>query len=216
MVSISPRDYDACSCAFSRTCGVIMGIYTYDTIRNNLVIIDQMPNFYVGCYLVDALLMSTLECFYNESCMNHFDQYFDSSLRQSISFPVLNATLNRPTEKVESIVNRMMLDSWQSSVNFSNYYKGCAPIACTFQYRGRNDLFSAITTIIGILGGLSLGYKLIILTVLQIIEKLMNGLSTAALLQLGRRLFSFDNDRETIYRLHILLVIITLGSLYSN
>lgn len=213
---ISPRDYRGCPCVFSRTCTANMGIYVYDTTIDDAILIYSVPNFFVGCYLVDALFMSTLECFYNETCMIELDRYLNSSMRQSIPFPVLSATLNPPDETVESIVNRLMLDSWLSSVNFSNYYKTCAPSACTFEYKGRNDLFSAITTIIGLFGGLSLGYNLIILMGLQIMEEFMNGLSVVALLQLRRRLFSFDNDEKRRHRLHVLLVIVTLSSLYST
>ena len=216
IVRIGPRDYSACSCVFSRTCRTGMSIYSYDIITNTPTVDYLIPNFFVGCYLIDSLMMSTLECFYDRSCMLGIDQYLNSSLRSSLNLPALNATLNSPNEIIESIINRLMVDSWSSNVNFSSYYQACVPSSCTFEYRSRNGLFFVITTIIGIIGGLSFGLKMFLLIGLLIVRKTMNGFSLALFIELKRRFFMYNNEQQKIHRLHVILVAVTLCVLYST
>lgn len=216
MVGIGPRDYGGCFCAFRWDCRSPMSIFSYDIPTNTRTVDFLIPNFFLGCYLVDALMMSTLECFYDRSCMLGIDQYLNPSLRWSVKFPALDATLNSPNETIESIINRLMVDSWSSNVNFSSYYQACAPSSCTFEYRGRNELFFVITTIIGIIGGLSLGSKLFIFIGLLIIQKIANGISLALFIELRGGFFSWSNEQQKMKRLHVILVAVTLFGLYST
>ncbi|CAF4184766.1 unnamed protein product, partial [Rotaria sordida] len=106
-------------------------------------------------------MKSTLECYYNLSCMIELDRHFDLSLGSSFNFSNLNEILNPPNETIETIINKLMIDSWTSNISFSSYYNTCSPSSCTYEYISQNDLFFVITTILGICGDLSLGLKLL-------------------------------------------------------
>ena len=138
--TISPRRYDECNCAYSPTCRTSMSIFSYDLDTSIATVLYQIPNFFVGCFLIEALFASTLECFYDRTCMLGLDQYLNSSLRQSLNFPALDASLSSPYETVQSLVNRLLVDTWSWNVNYSSYYDACAPYSCTFEYRSPNRL----------------------------------------------------------------------------
>ncbi|CAF4672582.1 unnamed protein product, partial [Rotaria sp. Silwood2] len=76
---LEPRIYGDCNCAFfASLCSTPMEIFAYSYIL-------LIENFYVGCYLIDALLLSTLECFYNKICMSNINIFLNSSLIQSLT-----------------------------------------------------------------------------------------------------------------------------------
>ncbi|CAF4251858.1 unnamed protein product [Rotaria sp. Silwood2] len=210
ITTIKPMDYDNCSCDLSQSCHIPMKIYFIDI---NLEIFDEIfnvSNFFVGCFPVEALLASTLECFYDESCMRQIDWYMPVSLNKSFSFSALDPSRNLPNETIESIVSRLMVDFWSSNISFASYYDACSALSCTFQYERRNDLFNVFTTIIGVLGGLSLAFKLLSLITLQFIEKIENGLFRSSLIPSIKSWFFHSDEHQIRNKLHVMLVLVTL------
>jgi hypothetical protein len=205
--------FSGCSCALSASCRVTAGIYDYDQYSNKFTEIYSIANFFIGCYPIEALLASTLECFYNISCMLKIDSYL--SYAQPFNFSALDPSLNSPNETIELIVNRLMVDTWSSNVSFTSYYNRCAPLSCTFQYEDHNNLFIVITTISSVFGGLSLGFQLIILIGLQFIDKIIkNDFSRLTLWRSVKYLFTCNTEHQMIHRLHFILVVTILYVLY--
>ncbi|CAF4040860.1 unnamed protein product, partial [Adineta steineri] len=200
------RIYSNCLCALSATCHQTIGIYVYNSSSIIPILLYSIPTFFIGCNPTEALLLSSLECFYNLSCMLQIDHYINSS--ESFNFSALNPDLNPSNETMENIVNRLMVDTWSSNISFPLYYKQCAPLSCTFQYEDRDNLFLIITSIVGIFGGLSLGLKLVITIILQSIDKiLINGVAHFNLLQSIKSIFSCTTEHQLIHRLHFILVV---------
>ncbi|CAF3330590.1 unnamed protein product [Rotaria sp. Silwood2] len=148
--------------------------------------------------------------------MIEIDQYLPNSLGLSFNLSNLNENLNLPNETIESIINKLMIDSWSSNISFSSYYITCAPISCTYEYMGRNDLFIVLTTIIGIFGDLSLGLKLATLIILRIIEKIINNVFVHGIRRTIKNIFAFDTKQQVINRLHLLLLLITLYEIFIS
>ncbi|CAF3955010.1 unnamed protein product, partial [Adineta steineri] len=161
-----PRHYGKCNCGTTNhTCIEPMKIY--ETVGNNLTVKHTISNFFMGCYLIEALFLSTLECFYNESCMTDLHNFFHSPLDESWIFPALNSNLSRSAanESIKSIVDELMIDDWSEEVNFTSYYNKCAPSTCFTEYSSRQGLLTIATIIAGIFGGLSIGFQLFICSV---------------------------------------------------
>ena len=212
---IEPRHYDDCSCAYTGTCRVSLGIYTYDDETDDRYKIVEVTNFYLGCYLLDALLLSTLECFYNQSCMMALDQYLDSLLRYNLTFPALDANVSPPDETIQSIIDHLTVVNWTSVVSYSHYYAKCAPSSCKIEYNGQNTVFIVITILLGICGGLSFGLKIFILIVLRLIEKFFETkFSFKVSCHSLKRCLTYADEKTMTNRLHFILLIITLGILY--
>ncbi|CAF1167899.1 unnamed protein product [Adineta steineri] len=205
--------YSNCLCALSASCHQIIDIYEYDSSLITPTLLYSIPTFFIGCNPTEALFLSSLECFYNLSCMLEIDHYINSS--ESFNFSALNPDLNPSNETMENIVNRLMVDTWSSNVSFPLYYNQCAPLSCTVQYEDRDNLFLIITSIVGIFGGLSLGLKLLITIILQSIDKiLINGVAHFNLLQSIKSIFSCTTEHQLIHRLHFILVVVTLAIIY--
>ncbi|CAF1058478.1 unnamed protein product [Rotaria sordida] len=149
---IVPANYSTCSCARSSACRIHMGIFVYNWTIFDYVELFRIPNFFTGCFLVESLLESTLECFYDHQCMETIESYMSNT---KANFSLLDTTRNSPNETVRSIINRLMIDAWQSNISFSAYYKMCAPLSCTYEDTRQHDIFYLISSILGIFAGLS-------------------------------------------------------------
>ena len=204
-----------CICYLSSSCRYPMNIYDTSVISYNTTILFPIPNFYIGCFPIEGLFQSTLECFYNISCMLGIDQYMYMPLGTSFNFSSLDPNRNWPHETIESIINRLMVDSWNSNISFPSYYNTCAPSSCTYEYIGRQNIFFVVMTIIGIFGGLSLGLKLSILIILRCMEKLMNNFSRVGFKRIIKNVFICRTEPQTINRLHFILLVVILCIIYS-
>ncbi len=61
---------------------------------------------------------------------------------------------NRTT--VDELVKQLFIETWKSSINYTNYFTQCSPIHCTYTYIERANLFYSITAVMGLLSGLTI------------------------------------------------------------
>ena len=218
---IRPREYSSCFCDLFDSCHHPTPIgrfnfnsWTYDAIFT-------INNFYTGCSLLEALLQSTLECFYNQTCVNRV------YTQLSLGFPLYENTVpnitvlnipsewpNETTETVESIMDRLVINQWLSNVSFASYYTACAPSSCIFEYQARRSIFVLALMVISVLGGLSTGLKILALIFIRFTEKLFQNNSLLALRQLIKNLFTCQNRQQTTNRIHFIILIILLFVFY--
>ncbi|CAF1356585.1 unnamed protein product [Adineta steineri] len=138
------------------------------------------PGLVDGCYTIDLLLLSTLQCFYtNSDCMNQLFYYINKSYSASVNDPNLYAhpliyeqALTRfpPNTLVLSIVEEMMIEQWNISLSFSDYYKACAPTYCTYAQIKHAETFSELLVrLISMIGGLVIALRLITFQFIKIV-----------------------------------------------
>ncbi|UJR17792.1 hypothetical protein I4U23_004691 [Adineta vaga] len=63
------------------SCHSPMGIYDYNMNSSTSIRIYTIPNFFVGCFQLESLLLSTLECSYHISCMLKIYSYHITTLQ---------------------------------------------------------------------------------------------------------------------------------------
>lgn len=148
---------DECTCAYSSTCITGMQIFLDDQFSTSW----DVPGFYVGCFVVEALRQSDLRCFYNQSCLHDLLDYMQT--RSSITVDSLNSSSQSRFSMETSlgmIIDQLMVEEWNWTVHHDNYYAVCQPIECRYTFEGRNNLMSILTTVISIVGGLITVLKL--------------------------------------------------------
>ncbi|UJR38740.1 hypothetical protein I4U23_031405 [Adineta vaga] len=145
-----PRSYgnnNNCSCATDSTCS------SPAKIANS-----SIPGFRIGCYVIDSLLQSTLECLYDISCINLLKYFY--SVQDVIVSP-LNTSLSSSNETVQNLVDRLLINEWKFNISYENYYHTCSPHSCRYLIQERSDVLYIIVTIIGFYGGLPVALKII-------------------------------------------------------
>ena len=161
---------DRCSCSYSSQCTTRAIIFLNDSYES----VWHVPGMYRGCYLLEGLRRSHLGCFYNQTCLDEL--VFQLGYQQSITLQPMNSSqLTRfdVTTSIGTIMDSLMVERWNWTVNHDKYYEACSPIECTYTVTIRNDLLNIVTTLIGLVGGLFTGLKLINRIIIRIIEQIL-------------------------------------------
>ncbi|CAF1609707.1 unnamed protein product, partial [Rotaria sp. Silwood1] len=151
-----------CSCLINNTCVHQAGIYNWTgrrgvhsgTIFGDLTfdppLLLTIPGLMVGCLPYNSLFRSTLECFYNQSCIDQI-QIFINGL--SLVTP-LSLSCFKQNTTVSDLFDNLFIESWNEKINFTGYFQVCSPHSCTYSYDRRFNLLYVIVTIISLFGGL--------------------------------------------------------------
>ncbi|CAF0953880.1 unnamed protein product [Adineta steineri] len=151
LVLDTPVGYSECGCDRSSTCIAQSSIWSSQANMETFYV----PGFYIGCYVIEALLQSTLQCFYDQTCMDQLQLYLPSASPMNVT--ALNSSLPSQyfeNSTIENLLNKLMIEEWNSTQMYDRYYDECQPIECTYTVKTRNSVIYIITTMFGIIGGL--------------------------------------------------------------
>jgi hypothetical protein len=148
------ESYDGCECVISSSCVKQAAFYKHPNSTPLFVV----RGFYAGCSVVESLLQSTLECLYDESCLNQLQSHISSSSSIDMNAIPLNAsspTKYVVTSTIQELVDNLMIEEWNVSMMYETYYNECQPTQCSYTIERRNDVIYIVTTLFGIAGGLN-------------------------------------------------------------
>ena len=111
----------------------------------------------MGCTPSESFLASTLQCFYNQSCLDliqtHTNYNFSITPLQTS-----NSSFSKNTT-IDELKRNLFIESWSTDVNYSSYYEQCSPSICFYISVKRFNIFSIIAVVLGFQGGLSIVLK---------------------------------------------------------
>lgn len=112
-----------------------------------------------GCLPLESIRQSTLECFYQQSCIDILSSYSTISrpkpLQSSLSKFPLNITIALLFDKY------LFVESWRKNISFEKYFTACAPRSLTYSYQVQFHLPTIFTICVSAFGGLVIGWQLI-------------------------------------------------------
>jgi hypothetical protein len=151
--------YGDCTCASSATCSYQYTVMNYPNFTQTF----PVPGFYLGCYIIEALFQSNLQCFYDQTCIDELQSYLGSST--SLNVTALDISLSIQffeNSTIEDLLDQLMVEEWNSSGIYENYYSECQPSKCSYTLTTKNNVIYIATTLIGLIGGLITVLKLIV------------------------------------------------------
>ncbi|CAF0927490.1 unnamed protein product [Rotaria sordida] len=156
-VSVIPRQFSNCNCRTSSNCRQLSSMRS-----KNGTILFTIPGFYVGCLPSQALIQSTMECFYNQSCIDQIQSHIDYQQVPLNITPliILESSRYSPETTIEEMLKKLFVEQWDSQTYFEQYYHQCQPTYCQYQYIEQYSV-SSITKLTGLVGGLNLAFRLI-------------------------------------------------------
>ncbi|CAF1406566.1 unnamed protein product [Adineta steineri] len=121
-----------------------------------------IKGYLVGCTPLESLLQSTLECLYKHSCIDLLTTYLNMSLPNH--FVPLNKSETRfsSNDTVNSIVEKMFVETCSSNVSYNQFFEECNPDYCSVTVLETGSFIIVITTILGLYGGLTTFLKLVV------------------------------------------------------
>ena len=188
-----PDEENICACVADLGCGtgsVITNIFGEPTqldIPNGSLILMEIPGLVTGCLPVDSILVSTLECFYNQICLDELLSYFFTT----VNFTAMvesNMSRFKSNSKVQTIVDDLMVETWITNISYAKYYAQCAPILCTYSINERHDFVFVVMKLVRSLGGLTIIFGLIIPMIIRFIRRPRNVDSTPCKFEIMTRI----------------------------
>ena len=116
-----------------------------------------VPGIMFDCLPLDGMLASSLECFYEPTCLSLIQQ-----LSSNASEPPSLANPSRfaLNETLKTMILELMIEKWTISVLFSRYYARCSPTYCIYSYTRRFNIIYTVTLATSTFGGVSLLLRL--------------------------------------------------------
>lgn len=165
-----------CMCALDPLCEKQAAIYDerFPWQFSEVIMNYALPGWVMGCFEISSLLHSTLECLYNGSdCLRivmlnvkrhafKSPKHVDFNIRirpliydsKSSRFPV--------DTTIETLLQHLMVDQWNSQVSYKSYYDTCSPTYCTYSYKTKSKTFiQFLIACISMISGLTVCVRLI-------------------------------------------------------
>jgi hypothetical protein len=162
-----------CYCLTTDNCPVPGAIYpsqqlpTFGQYNVETLGVGSIPvkGIQVGCFALESVLASTLECYYDSNCI-------ELLVSNPERFPPLKSTSSDSFPQdtiINTLLNALMVEQWLVNMSFANYYSECAPKTCSYSFNQRNNFLIIFTTIIALIGGLNTIFRLFVPLIIQTI-----------------------------------------------
>jgi hypothetical protein len=159
-----------CSCGLYQNCTSQASF-----IRTNSSESVPIKGLKIGCTPSESFRASTLECFYDLSCVNLIEEYTNYTNNiNSTNFPTpLSANMSRFSinTTMAEIINDLFVDNWATTINYSSYFKQCSPLLCSYTYIQKLNSLYTVTLLLGLEGGLTIVLKWICPKIVRIVAK---------------------------------------------
>lgn len=130
-----------------------------------------LPNFFVGCFTIQSVLQSSLECFFNQSCLDAVQTEILSEISINSSILLANATRFSPNTPIGKLINSLMIEDWGRNIQYDQYYEQCAPKLCSYTTFYRKNALYILTKLISLIGGLTIGLKIVVSIIVKWLRK---------------------------------------------
>ncbi|CAF0982336.1 unnamed protein product [Adineta ricciae] len=152
---------DSCTCATSLQC-----------VEPSTLVSIPVDGFFFGCYPVEAMLHSSLECLYNKICVD----LILSVIPQTSIEITIDVLQSKPkygiNETVQRMIDRLFVDDWSINRFYENYSDKCHPTECTYSFVQNFDILHIVTTILDLYGCLTILLSLFIPFIIDIIFRM--------------------------------------------
>lgn len=173
----------SCYCALNASCRTSVPFVSYnvmsisiptDTPQDTELDNYTAPGLVRGCYMIDTLRLSTLECFYDAAdcfrkvlkAVNRSVTFLQGSMAEIDVQPLVYEETPiqfSPKTPISVIIDSMMIERWNINTSFDQYYDTCQPSYCTYLYTLRDQsILSVTTSLISLVGGLSATLRFIV------------------------------------------------------
>ena len=156
-----------CSCHRHESCAIPGGLYLYPALEasvtynlSKIIANETLPGLVFDCSPLMMTLVSSLECFYNESCL----QILLSAYPKTINVSILDNSIKSrfvPTTTVEQLINELFIEEVLNQTNYASYYNACAPVYCSYMFSHQFDWLYVATILLALVGGLSAALRFI-------------------------------------------------------
>ncbi|CAF1225930.1 unnamed protein product [Adineta ricciae] len=171
-----------CICAIDPYCQVPAVAYEYFFTQGTVsdsASFNYVPGWIQRCLAVDSLLLSSLECLYeNSACFpfllaifSQWDEYPPDLVPM-----IYDPTTTRFSQQanISTIFREMMIEQWYSSISYESFYNACAPTYCAYSERMHTKNFlGVIITLLSMIGGMMVSLRIFTPILIKMVIRLL-------------------------------------------
>ncbi|CAF0806123.1 unnamed protein product [Adineta steineri] len=167
---------NGCSCGTQKDCITNAGIYD----SNSGIQHFEIPGWNIGCSVIETLLHSTFECFYNQTCLdilNYYIRTIPPISYEKVNITAMNSTIKSRFETntiINDIIDNLFIEQWEINVSYATFYQQCSPTCCSYSISKRNNFFYIISRILGLCGGFTAILKIVVPHSINLMLKIRN------------------------------------------
>ncbi|CAF4237519.1 unnamed protein product, partial [Adineta steineri] len=126
----------------------------FSPTHKNLTISSMIDGFFGGCTPLDAVLASTFDCLYNQSCLEILVDYFPQLNSTDLAWTNPLSVSSLKNQSLKNILPKLFVEEWSTNISYSKYFMQCAPVSCAYTETDQISLFYTISLFLSIYGGL--------------------------------------------------------------
>ncbi|CAF1533335.1 unnamed protein product [Adineta ricciae] len=139
------------------TCGTSLHCVELAMLNNT-----PIDGLFFGCYPIEAMLNSSLECLYNETCLDLILPSFHQDLINITIQPLQSETKFGIRETVQHMIDRLFVNEWNKNYSYLNYSRKCSSTECSYSFIQNFGALHILTTILDLYGCLTILLSLLI------------------------------------------------------
>lgn len=160
-----------CSCGLSATCTTGANF-----IEGNSSQMIPIKGFKMGCTPSESFLQSSLECFYDFSCIHliHKHLNYNESINAAFTpIPLSSNTSRFPMNTtVKDLFKDLFVEDWSTMINYSSYFEHCSPSLCSYTYVQQLNSIYTLTFLLSIYGGMTIVLKWVCPRIVRLLTKI--------------------------------------------
>ncbi|CAF1425963.1 unnamed protein product, partial [Adineta steineri] len=140
------------------SCGLYSNCTTQATfVDENSSEMIPVKGLKIGCTPSESFRLSTLECFYDQSCLDLIQKY--TNYHNSSTPLSTNSSRFPENTTIDELIKNLFNEQWFNQSNYSSYYEQCSPLLCSYTDIERFNVLYTITFFLGLQGGLAIVLK---------------------------------------------------------
>ncbi|UJR06769.1 hypothetical protein I4U23_011056 [Adineta vaga] len=157
----------SCSCVTLRTCTIPLQINS----DYGMASVDGMV---FGCYLLETVLLSSMACFYSETCITNVRDSLGSFPFTPEGFVKLNDSSVRFSinDTIETMAYELFIEAWTRNVSYERFFNSCSPNYCIYTYHYQFDALELLMTFLSVFSGLSRGIQFVVPHLIKILKNI--------------------------------------------
>ena len=132
-----------------------------------------MKGLKIGCLPSEAFRLSTLECFYDASCIHTIKKSMNLTYKLKPLSLITNQQF-RINQTINELIQILFTKQWKTTLNYSVYFQRCSPSLCSYTYVQKLNPIYIVSFLLGLHGGLTIVLKWICPNIVQYITKIKN------------------------------------------
>ncbi|CAF1584318.1 unnamed protein product [Adineta ricciae] len=137
--------------------------------KNNISIFI-VPGMFASTSLMQSLMHSTLECLFEQLCLDKISLHVKKASISKKQFSSLKQDVSTEKKTIKELSNALFVKEWIVISSYENYFNYCQPLYCQYLDEQRNSFVYIFTTTISLFSGLKLILPWIVLYVIQFIR----------------------------------------------